>query len=98
MLAIFGLAVLYEVSRLLPGKLEASIRSNGPLRSRRNSNEAVRDPLLGERAPTPVMWSSVWVQDSKCDVARLRRLYSSREQTRPVHDWPETTAILTIHL
>jgi len=60
MLVIFGLAVLYEYSRLLPGKLELDIRSNGQqLRSRRSSNDGARDPLLGERASTPVMWSNV---------------------------------------
>ncbi|KAK9894479.1 Ctr-domain-containing protein [Cystobasidium minutum MCA 4210] len=60
MLAIGGLAVLYEYSRLLPGKLEHSFRSsNGQMRSRRNSNDGARDPLLGERSSTPVMWSNV---------------------------------------
>lgn len=62
MLLIFGLAVLYEYSRLLPGKLELSIRSSGPngqLRSRRSSNDGTRDPLLGDRASTPIMWSNV---------------------------------------
>lgn len=59
MLAIFGLAVLYEYSRLLPGMLELSIRSSGSIRIRRSSYDGARDPLLGERAPTPVMWSNV---------------------------------------
>lgn len=79
MLLIFGLAVLYEYSRLLPGKLEHTIRTNGPLRSRRSSNDGIRDPLLGlggERSSTPVIWSNLRGNYSTSEKVQRSLLYT----------------------
>lgn len=50
MLVLFGLGVFYEYMRLLPARLDASLRAEDPYRAAKaRSGDTVRAPLLPER-------------------------------------------------